>query len=119
MRLYSLSLFFLPPTYCQQLCLSQRCVSVTMLGISPCIVGANGQICSGNGVCNNLDQCSCNVGYNGTACEERVRNGNTKSSSSRGEWARMESVGSVCCQVCSLVSIASLRRKKIIDLMYM
>ncbi|XP_019849967.1 PREDICTED: disintegrin and metalloproteinase domain-containing protein 28-like [Amphimedon queenslandica] len=51
------------------MCVNQRCLLLSSLeGVSPCPIGSNGQTCSGNGVCNNINQCSCNVGYTGSDC---------------------------------------------------
>eukprot|EP00731_Ephydatia_muelleri_P013616 Em0007g926a len=51
-----------------KICYSKQCVAVSSLGIIPCPLGKNGLSCSGNGLCNDLGQCSCNVGYGGFVC---------------------------------------------------
>ncbi len=78
-----------------QLCLHQRCVSRSYLNVPACPTGSDGLICSGNGVCstfilssacslvfatcmcvsllmqqcNTKGQCSCDVGFVGSACQ--------------------------------------------------
>ena len=81
---------------CLQLCVSQKCTAISALDyIQPCPLGSNGQTCADAGVnlylfippfmylnfllildlqmCNNLNMCSCNVGFTGNSCEQRLR----------------------------------------------
>ncbi|XP_065845671.1 zinc metalloproteinase-disintegrin-like jararhagin isoform X2 [Oscarella lobularis] len=46
----------------EEICLNQQCMKLSKI-VTPCPVGENRQICSGNGVCNSNDECSCSEGY--------------------------------------------------------
>eukprot|EP00731_Ephydatia_muelleri_P029669 Em0021g192a len=51
-----------------QICLSSQCLPLTSLNTRACPMGSNGVVCSGNGVCTNRGNCSCKVGFTGSAC---------------------------------------------------
>ncbi|XP_065834617.1 zinc metalloproteinase-disintegrin-like 8 [Oscarella lobularis] len=46
----------------EEICLNQQCMHLSTI-VKPCPVGENRQICSGNGVCNSNNECSCSEGY--------------------------------------------------------
>ncbi|XP_062522623.1 zinc metalloproteinase-disintegrin-like batroxstatin-1 [Corticium candelabrum] len=46
-----------------KLCQAHRCIDFSSLNVPSCPTDQSGNICSGNGVCNNLDQCSCSSGF--------------------------------------------------------
>ncbi|XP_064381909.1 zinc metalloproteinase-disintegrin-like EoMP06 isoform X2 [Halichondria panicea] len=56
----------------EMVCFQRQCVPLTSLNIPPCSVGSNGLSCSGNGVCNTDNMCSCNVGSGGSVCSEFI-----------------------------------------------
>ncbi|XP_028992399.1 disintegrin and metalloproteinase domain-containing protein 23 isoform X1 [Betta splendens] len=50
------------------MCLNHKCLPIQSLNMSTCPVGPNGQVCSGNGVCNNEASCTCDTTWAGTDC---------------------------------------------------
>ncbi|XP_065845912.1 zinc metalloproteinase-disintegrin-like jararhagin isoform X5 [Oscarella lobularis] len=51
----------------EEICLNQQCLALSAI-VTPCPVGENGQVCSGNGVCNSNDECSCDAGFLSPNC---------------------------------------------------
>ena len=49
------------------ICIDQVCTSTASLGVTPC-PSHGGRVCSGNGVCTNLNSCFCNTGWTGSDC---------------------------------------------------
>ncbi|XP_062522366.1 zinc metalloproteinase-disintegrin-like lachestatin-2 isoform X1 [Corticium candelabrum] len=46
-----------------KLCQAHRCIDFSSLNVPSCPTDQSGNICSGNGVCNNLGECSCSSGF--------------------------------------------------------
>ena len=61
----------------EMLCVAQQCRAISSLSITACPVGENGETCSGNGVCNNINECSCFVGYRGDDCSSNIESTST------------------------------------------
>jgi hypothetical protein len=54
------------------LCIKQKCVSLnSLISYSRNKCALNGQLCSGNGVCDNNEQCHCHLGWDGHLCEHK------------------------------------------------
>jgi disintegrin and metalloproteinase domain-containing protein 12 len=54
----------------EMVCFRTKCVSVGSFDIPSCPVDNSGEVCSGNGQCNNQNQCSCFVGFTGQLCNQ-------------------------------------------------
>ena len=51
------------------ICVDNVCTSTASLGVTPC-PSPEGRVCSGNGVCTNLNSCFCNTGWRGSNCSQ-------------------------------------------------
>ena len=51
------------------ICVNNVCTSTASLGVTPC-PSPEGRVCSGNGVCTNLNSCLCNTGWRGSDCSQ-------------------------------------------------
>ncbi|XP_065179031.1 A disintegrin and metalloproteinase with thrombospondin motifs adt-2-like [Sycon ciliatum] len=86
------------PCGSSSLCVSQRCRSISSLGITPC-PSSGGRVCAGNGVCTNLNSCLCNRGWTGADCSRPVN----------GQWSPW-TVWSGCSQSCGTSGVRTRTR---------
>ncbi|XP_062518538.1 uncharacterized protein LOC134193719 [Corticium candelabrum] len=75
------------------ICISHVCTDISSQNISDCPRGSNRQICSGNGVCNNRNKCSCNNGYLPPTCASKAT---VAIDGQWGSWSRWSSCSHSC-----------------------
>ena len=59
---------------CLQVCYNRHCVDVSSIVAPNCPLGTNGQVCSGQGECNQNSECVCDNGVTGMECGETGNN---------------------------------------------
>ncbi|KAI6654174.1 Coadhesin [Oopsacas minuta] len=74
----------------EKVCQQKRCVSLSSISTPACPIGTNGEVCSGQGSCNQNQECVCDTRYSGTTCEITAID---------GAWGEWENWGT-CSQSC-------------------
>ncbi|XP_062522509.1 zinc metalloproteinase-disintegrin-like lachestatin-1 [Corticium candelabrum] len=54
----------------EKICQARKCINPNTLAVPSCPTDQAGNVCSGNGVCNNLNSCSCSEGLEEPDCKE-------------------------------------------------
>ena len=84
------------------ICVNNVCTSTASLGVTPC-PSRGGRVCSGNGVCTNLNSCLCNTGWAGSDCSQ------SNSGPVNGMWSTW-TTWSGCSHTCGTLGVRSRRR---------
>ncbi|XP_013389724.1 zinc metalloproteinase-disintegrin-like batroxstatin-2 [Lingula anatina] len=85
-------------TWSDGICIQHKCVSLKNIQQRTGCPKADGQECGGVGVCNNLGECSCEVGYMGESCTEQWKDtpcgsSTTTATTTAGQFGYNSSVG--------------------------